>query len=154
MNIMKIQIEILKEMLKQPCNIACQLDAEDIIFSNGEYAVRIPQDSCCLTLEHKKIRRIDDLKEYFESRSNSYIVERTTSMLELEPKILIRKMESKYGNPYCWINEKYYKLFGNKYQYLVTAPDEALQVIDDSKKIIAIIMPVKISNLYEGNEAI
>lgn len=151
---MKIQIEILKEILKNPYSMAFQPDAEDIIFSNGEYAVRIPQRKCCLSLEYEKIKRVDNLKEYFENCPDAYIVERTTSMSELEPKILIRKMESKYGNPYCWINEKYYKLFGTKYQYLVTAPDEALQVVDDNKKIIAVIMPIKTSYLYEGNEAI
>ncbi len=141
MNTMKIQTEILKELYKLPHEMTYQMDADDIFFAEGCYAVRIPQDKCYLNLEHEQIRCANNLREYFENRQNAYTAQSTNVLRELDSKVLIRKMESGNGAVCCWIDEKHYKLFGDKYQYLITAPDEVVQVLDNDK-IIGAIMPI------------
>lgn len=152
MNTMKIQTEILKELYKLNCEMTYQPDTEDIFFSNGCYAVRIPQNRCYLTLEHEQIRRTYSLGQYFKNRPNAYIAQSTNVLQELDTKNLIRKMESGNGAVCCWIDEKYYKLFGDKYQYLITAPNEIVQVMANDE-VIGTIMPIGMKGLDE-NETI
>ncbi len=149
MNTLKIQTEILKELYKLPCEMLYQMDTDDIYLSNGCYVVRIPQDSCYLTLEHEKIRRVYSLGKYFENRPNAYIAQSTNVLQELDTKNLIRKMESGNGAACCWIDEKYYKLFGDKYQYLITAPNEVVQVVANDK-VIGAIMPIGMKGLDDN----
>lgn len=146
MNTMKIQTEILKELYKKSYGMSYQSSEEDIFFSEGYYAVRIPKKECFLNLEHERIMHTNNLKRHFENHPNSYIAQSTNVLKKLGFKVLIRKMESGNGTVCCWISERHYKLFGDKYQYLITAPDKAIQVLDNHDEVVGVIMPVQVGN--------
>ncbi len=148
MNTLKIQTEIMKRMHKGG-KLKYQKSGDMFLVAVDCFGAAIPEREMLLNYAHDQAEAVNTLGDIFYNDSARHIAASTNKLQELD-NITLRKLETGNGMVRCWIDEKLYKLFGDSYQYEITAMDEPVIVSSDkTQEIVGVILPVVGDSLEE-----
>lgn len=148
MNTLKIQTEIMKHMHKGG-KMGYQKSGDMFLVVVNHFGAAIPEREMLLNYEHDHAEFDCSLEDIFYNDSIRHVAASTNKLQELD-NVMLRKLESGDGMVRCWVDEKLYKLFGDSFQYEITASDQPVLVISDkTQQVVGVILPFVCDSLEE-----
>lgn len=137
MNILKIQTEVLKSMVKEKGWIWSKGENNTVGLGNGYIQIFIPEDKVFLKLDKDPFNIEKFLKSFHQ---DDYRLGSKTIMKEKDGK-RCWKLETENGK-FAWLNEQFTKYFDKDARYYVLNPRSAIFVVEGEWDLVGLIMPV------------
>ena len=137
MNILKIQTEVLKSMVKGKEWIWSKGENNTIGLGDGLMQIFIPEDKVFLKLDKDPFNLEKFLKSYHR---DDYKIASKTIMKEKDGK-RCWKLETENGR-FAWLNEQFIKYFDKDARYYVLGSRSAIFVVEGEWDLVGLIMPV------------
>jgi hypothetical protein len=138
MNILKIQTEVLKSMVKEKDWIWSKGENNTVGLGNGYIQIFIPEDKVFLKLDKDSFNIEKFLKSFHQ---DDYKLASKAWLKEKDGR-RCWKLKAEENGKFTWVDEQYTKYFDKDARYYVLNPRSAVFVVEGEWDLVGLIMPV------------